>query len=175
MSTDFYHILGCVVPFRQQKALYSFWQSRGPPLNDKHSHIMFHNHFHLLAVFCPMQLTTTNDLNIHLCYRHVYSMVSGVWSWQKNMPTDLSFLYLLSLRDLMRHWHTCKQSPAGLLLMSRPPCESTLSLSRPIILEQYWLLMCLSTRPRLSSFIIRQTNNPLYSSLVIIASNTPLV
>lgn len=36
----------------------------------------------------------------------------------------------------MRHWNTCKLGPAGLLLMSKPPCVSTLSLSLPIILEQ---------------------------------------
>lgn len=57
------------------------------------------------------------------------------------------FTFILSLRDLMRHWHTCRPGPAGLLLMSRPPCESTLSLSLAIILEHYWLLMCLSTHP----------------------------
>lgn len=36
----------------------------------------------------------------------------------------------------MRHWHTCRPSPAGPLLMSRPPRVSTLSLSLPIILGQ---------------------------------------
>lgn len=52
------------------------------------------------------------------------------------MPANIPFVFLLSLKDLMRHWHMCKPSPAGLLLMSRPPCESTLSLSLAIILEQ---------------------------------------
>lgn len=69
------------------------------------------------------------------------------------------------------------------VLISRPPCESTLSLSRPIILEHYWLLMCLSAPPPplplpslpMSNIITEQTNNPLFSYLVITASDTPLV
>lgn len=66
------------------------------------------------------------------------------------MPRKIPLLYLLSLKILMRHWHTCELSPAGLLLMSWPPCESTLSLSLPIILE-----------PSLTS------NVPIYTSLDI--------
>lgn len=135
----------------------------------------FTHNFPLRVSFLLFLALCNYHLNIPLCYWRVYSMVSGVWWWQNNVPTDLPFFYLLSLRDLMRHWHTCKPSPAGLLLMSRPPCESTLSLSRPIILEQYWLLMCLSTRPQISNVIMKQTNNPLFSSLVITERNTPLV
>lgn len=175
MSTDF-----CLF-FRLSLAF--IWAILRPCLMNIHTfffHLMCFFLFVCCCIFfaisCFRQLlNTTNHLSIPLCYWRVYSMVSGVWLWPNNVPTDLPFFYLLSLRDLMRHWHTCKPSPAGLLLMSRPPCESTLSLSLPIILEHYWLLMCLSTRPQISNVIIKRTNNPLFSSPVITGSNTPLV
>lgn len=139
--------------------------------------VNIHTYFSISCVFlslsCSMQpLTTTNHLDTLLCY---WCVVSGVWWWQNNVPPDLPLFCLLSLRDLMRHWHTCKPSPAGLLLISRPPCESTLSLSLLIILGHYWLLMCLSTHPQISNVIMKRTNTPLFLYLVITASDTPLI
>lgn len=86
--------------------------------------------------------------------------------------STFSLPLLLSLRDLMRHRHTCKLRPAGLLLILGPPCERTLSLSLPIILEHYWLLICPSALPQISNVITKWTNNPLCSYLVVTASNT---
>lgn len=115
---------------------------------------------------CCMQLLTITMVNMLICDWFVVS--AG------KLCADLPLFCLLSLRDLMRHWHMCKLSPAGLLLILRPPCESTLYLSLPIIPEHYWLLMCLSTLPQISKVIMNWTNNPLCSYLVITARNTPL-
>lgn len=116
--------------------------------------------------FSSMQLLISHHLSMFIC--HLCLVVDTV-------PADLLLVYLFSLSDLMCHRHTCKLRPAGLLLILGPPCESTLSLSLPIILEHYWLLICLSALPQISNVIMKWTKNPLCSYLVIAASSTPFI
>lgn len=127
---------------------------------------LFSSYFNMAFYFCyfsSMWLLISHHLRMFICHLCLVTNTT---------PTDLPLVYLLSLRDLMCHRHTCKLHPAGLLLILGPPCGKTLSLSLPIILEHYWLLICLSAPPQISNVITKWTNNPLCSYLVVPASNT---
>lgn len=133
-------------------------------------YILIRDLYLVLVLMCLFLLFLLNAIANQQSLQHVYfSLVANTVS------ADLPLVSLLSLTDLICHRHTCKLRPAGLLLILGPPCESTLSLSLPIILEHYWLLICLSALPQISNVITKSTNNPLCSYLVIAASNTPFI
>lgn len=84
----------------------------------------------------PFKLSHTNHLSVPLCYRIVqYGVRCKMVAEQ--YACRFTFLVSFVIEGFNASLaHVCRASPAGLLLMSRPPCESTLSLSLPIILEQ---------------------------------------